>query len=788
MRTGSLIPQSDSKPLDKPPKNLPDRSKIMRDSVATEQATITATIEQKLLVIASDGHEADLPAIQQALDYLGTPYTLYTAAQTPGGLTPDKLTDPANAAHALYQGVILTNGDLAYNGPNGWASALNATEWANLVNFESTFGIRCISWYTYPSPNYGFQYGGPGVDTSSTPLNASFTVTGKPLFDSYVNTANPIPIQNAYTYLATALDATTVPVLTDPSGKLLAATHTVRDATNYPLYDTLALTFDSNAYLTYDLVLAHGLINWVTKGLFLGQRHAVLLAQPDDVFNDNDIWPVGRACGSSVENTGVTYRITGDDFKKLINWQNSLNGSATTKQIKLELPFNGVGTTADFIDSEGNPSGQFSPDTLTPVVKNQQGQFNWINHTYDHENLDNADYDFAVGELTDNNDIATSVGLKNYSTSTMITPDISGLTNPNFLNAAYDTGIRYLVTDTSKVGYNNPTPNAGIYNPFQPGILMIPRHPTNLYYNVTNPDQWLAEDNCLYPATAYGHVSTYAQLLDRESNMMLTYLLKGDMDPLMFHQPNLAAYDGTHSLLGDLINATLAKYTKLVKTPVTSPTELQLGQQMADRMTYNAAGVTAKLVGRTTLVVTAQKATKVPITGLLTSCSTCTIEPYAGQNIAWVTLAAGQSITLTIKNPLPAPTPRLAVTTVKPTTGTTTGGTNVTISGTGFVTGATVTFGTTPSTITKITATAITVKTPAGTAGPVSVTVASNDQTVTVANAFTYTTGTAAASTDDETPAPDPIPVGRTTPPTAGTSPGTGVTPSTAPVPIPTGR
>ena len=38
-------------------------------------------------------------------------------------------------------------------------------------------------------------------------------------------------------------------------------------------------------------------------------------------------------------------------------------------------------------------------------------------------------------------------------------------------------------------------------------------------------------------------------------------MLMGDMDPQMFHQSNLHAYDGTHSLLGDLYDATFTTYS-----------------------------------------------------------------------------------------------------------------------------------------------------------------------------------------------------------------------------------
>lgn len=37
---------------------------------------------------------------------------------------------------------------------------------------------------------------------------------------------------------------------------------------------------------------------------------------------------------------------------------------------------------------------------------------------------------------------------------------------------------------------------------------------------------------------------------------MVSYLARFDLDPLMFHQPNMRAYDGVNSLLGDLLHAT----------------------------------------------------------------------------------------------------------------------------------------------------------------------------------------------------------------------------------------
>ena len=162
-------------------------------------------IDLRILVIAADGTEADLPSIQQVLDYLGVPYTVYVASQTPGGLTADKL---SRGAHGYYEGVILTTGALGYNKNGIWQNALSSTEWQNLWSYERMFQIRQVTWYTYPTPDYGFNWPTGAVDTTSSPIKAIFTSTASPgtpsgqaLFGSYVNTSNPLTIQNAYTYL-----------------------------------------------------------------------------------------------------------------------------------------------------------------------------------------------------------------------------------------------------------------------------------------------------------------------------------------------------------------------------------------------------------------------------------------------------------------------------------------------------------------------------------------------------------------------------------------------------------
>ncbi len=106
------------------------------------------------------------------------------------------------------------------------------------------------------------------------------------------------------------------------------------------------------------------------------------------------------------------------------------------------------------------------------------------------------------------------------------------------------------------------------------------------------------------------------------------------------------------------------------------------------------------------------------------------------------------AVTVTVTNPGPqsgsltngftyvvAPT----VSNVSPNNGPTTGGTAVTITGTNFAAGATVTFGGTAATnVVVVSSTSITATTPAGSAGAVTVTVTVNGQRGSLTNGFTY--------------------------------------------------
>ena len=176
---------------------------------------------------------------------------------------------------------------------------------------------------------------------------------------SYANTATPLAFSNAFIYLATPDDgsvtplpagASVTPLLTDSAGNALSVIYNPGDGREY-----LSQTFDSNQYLKHNLVVSYGLINWVTKGVFLGEYHIYAAAQVDDFFINDAEWVPGTPCSNPTTHDRTvsddpslpTFRLKLADMTALVAWQNGLQNDPLLKGFKLTLAFNGVGTTGN---------------------------------------------------------------------------------------------------------------------------------------------------------------------------------------------------------------------------------------------------------------------------------------------------------------------------------------------------------------------------------------------------------------------------------------------------------
>ncbi len=670
-------------------------------STASQALPGGAEIEMKVLILTSQvddpaqiGDAPQLEAAKAMFDNIGMPYEIY-------------LYDDANPSLpvlesgivAKYQGILLPISDSRLLNPFA-GNPLAQT----LARYQFKYGVRVASLYGWPDDGACLSAVGYR-DTTESPLNATLTTTGKATFP-YLRAGSasttPLPINGAWTYFANAAaplpsGTTVTPLLRAKASD--GQTHTLIATCKFnntaPLTgdnanrEILMATFDNNPYLMHTVTLSHGLLNWLTKGIMLGQRRVYIDPQVDDLGLPNDRFPYDSTrgtwhdasttpwtelgecpLGGTGATTGITpctYRTTGSDLDKVVAWQNkvrtnTLNASA----FRLSMAYNGAGFWKSYGGNGEYPADKASTqqtnenklyDTLTPRVVALKDNFKWISHTYDHAGMDEMDYNQALnGEMIANHNVRNSMNLPNYDKAAMVTPVISGLYNANVLAALETFGLQYLVSDTSRptppVGAacepgNWPLPahNSGKANCVNPAIYEVPRHPTALYYNVSTPGEWVAEYNHFYGPNGilgnpWGKDLTYAEILDKSSDVLAANLLTYDARPLMFHGANLRAYDGTHSLLGDLMDATLAKYNKYYKNlPIRSPGLKETGDLMKRRQVYNESGVTGVLKPGTGIVLTATQtdgdAVVVPLTGLTFGSST---ETYGGQVTSYITL------------------------------------------------------------------------------------------------------------------------------------------------------
>lgn len=600
--------------------------------------------DMKVLVVCADGNETDYPAITSFLAQAGIPYTVVLAANQE--LTTSML---YNASKAFYQGVILCTGSLVFLNPaNGqWESALSTAEWQILWDFEAMFGIRQVTSYTAPygyPDAYGLNYSVDYVDTTSAPLSATLTAAGQTVFGD-LNPTSPVVFKNAWVYLSTVISpAVTTPLLVSPEGYAIAS------ITKYPDgRENLTVTAANAPFLVHSMSMSYGIFNWLTKGIFLGERHVNVGYQVDDLFSDTDLW--NPANPTIFEDTGITYRLTGADIAADLAWRNNVlyTQYPLANKFKLEWAYNGEGTTTQY-----RGLGIFTPDTLTPAIVANKSQYNFVNHTYTHLNLDAPTAATIQTELNNNHRVATSMNLTTYFKDSMVQPDISGLTNPNFFTAAKNFGIKYVIADTSRAGWNNPSPNAGFYSAYQPSILIIPRRASNLFYPVSTPAEWVGIYNCFYSIpngtcanrqfVFWDRDLTYSEILDKESDLLLSYMLKWDIDPVMFHIAQIRAYNGTNTVLNDLIERTMQKYHAVSKLPIRNLSQHEIGILMARRMAYNASGVIATITPCKNIAIRTVGAATIPVTGIAVG-NTSNREVYNGQNISYVTLGAGKSVT-----------------------------------------------------------------------------------------------------------------------------------------------
>lgn len=531
------------------------------------------------MLLAADGQEPAFLAWEAALQREGVPYHAIVAHV--GHPPIDARMLAVDATRARYQAVIVVAGGLpAFDGAR-YVSALTADEWAALADFERDFGIRRITAFAYPSASYGLS--APTFSGATTGLAGKLTPAGRAVFDEL---RGDVPVDpNAYGHLAKPADANFTTLVAGQEGSALVGVYTHADSR-----EEMVCTVDGNAAMIHVQLLRHGMLRWVTRGVYLGHQRHYLALQVDDVFLSDDSWDPAAA-----RTVPVRIRMQRADVEAAAGWSRE-------RGVRLDMSFNGHGAQ--------------QTDDLTVALLEHAAQFGWINHTFSHFDLDEADPATLRSEIRRNVEFARSAGLTIDETE-LISGNHSGLGNIDLPRALADTGVRWMGADNSR-------------DPVQRTIgpaRTVPRHPTNMYFNVCTREAQLDEYHHLFlarmgrePRAAtrrrLAPATTWTRFLDLEAQTMLQHILANDPRPHYVHQSNLAG----DRMLYDLVDATLDRHRDLFSVDVAQPTLAEAGAELARRAAWQDAldgrMVTAFLKDRH-VHLSSTEAVQIPVTGAL---------------------------------------------------------------------------------------------------------------------------------------------------------------------------
>jgi hypothetical protein len=354
-------------------------------------------IDLKVLLLAQDSGQA--AEWQALLTREGVPHdTVITG--TAGALTDAKLAD-YGANRAKYQAVVLAFGNLE--------DVLPASDKAALDKFQKTFGIRQLSDQTFPNAAHGLN--GPTQSGSQDGVLGTLTPTGKlafPYLKSEVPVANDDPgAAETFGHLATPLAGADFQTLvTGPGNSSLLGIYTDAEGR-----EEMVMTVNSNQFQSHNQLLRHGMLNWVTRGVYLGHQRNYLELHVDDIFLPDDSWdPVTNTTNYDPD---AAIRMSAADVSKAVQWSQQTG-------LKLDMVFNGA----------GNEQFGGASDPLLAPLRDNKNSFRWIDHTYEHPNLDCSTQTFIQNQITQNRTWATSRGFGDVVDSAeLVTGEHSGLAN-----------------------------------------------------------------------------------------------------------------------------------------------------------------------------------------------------------------------------------------------------------------------------------------------------------------------------------------------------------------------
>jgi hypothetical protein len=287
-------------------------------------------VDLKVLLLSADGTEPGFGAWQAELAREGVPFDAVIATQA-GPIEDAQLAD-YGSSRARYQAVITATGDLGApvtnaGGTTSYLSALSDAEWAALAKFERTFGIRRLSDYAAATAAHGLA---PAPGAPQDGQVGLLTPAGRLAFP-YLK--GPVAIADDD---PAAAETFGYPAQADPAqaGAWQTLLAGPGDTAYLGIYthdgrEEMVMTVASNQFQNHNQLLRHGMLNWVTRGVFLGYQRNYLELQVDDLFLGDDAWD--PATHSTSYDPARASRMTPGDVDRAIEWSRA-------RGLRLDMP------------------------------------------------------------------------------------------------------------------------------------------------------------------------------------------------------------------------------------------------------------------------------------------------------------------------------------------------------------------------------------------------------------------------------------------------------------------
>jgi len=618
------------------------------------------------VLVVTDG-TPPVEAIRQQLTTEGVPFTVVNLRDSSRpAITSAFLSRilPDGTTGGNFDGIVLPSA----------TPSLSGAEEAALAAYEHKFGVRQVDAYAPPKPNIGMNapvYSGPlsgtvGVTSAGATagfgyLNGTFPFSG--------GAAGPAP----FGYLAQPVPGGgATPLLT------AAIPQSSGSATLVWQYDhagrqELVMGFGYGYYQEQFHYLAHGIVDWLTRGVHLGDWRNYLDVAYDDMILGDAQWSTIGHCtpGDSVCPKGTpqtaTIRMTPADVTYAVQWEKQHN-------FAIEFLYNGGASVRFRVNGV---------DPLLVATRPVAKDFYWVNHTYTHAYF-GCQQDFSVvpwkcvesggrivwaagtslinSQIFDNFSWARRNGIP-AEPGVLASGEYSGLRilpqqpvdNPALDNAMGPDKIKWVAMDASRELSQRHIGAA----------LGVPRHPIDVGYDVDTVANEVNEFNWFNTSKADGgsgrcqssKTTRCLQPLDPKTGwtsfivpgqVQIVYraVLNNDPRPFFMHQSNLTADRLGYPVMDGVLSAYRAVYgasAPIVNLPMSGDGAVLHNQaQWAQAL---RAGTVSAWVQGNTVTVSGPPGTVVPVTvpagtTVGSAAGLAFGSPYAGERSSYTTLGS----------------------------------------------------------------------------------------------------------------------------------------------------